>query len=1652
MKKLLLFIAMVMMSLAVMAQSGNVISYQAVVRDANNRLVTNESIAVTIQVLDAGDNVVYTEIDNVTSNANGLISLIVGDGNPTDFAAVNWSGAKFKTTVHVTSFGYEVESTTPVTAVPLAFYATNVDPEGATITAVYNKMQQDSLALANRIYNDSTALQQNIDTAAGNVRTALLDTASAIRGSIPVVNNATLTIQKNSTDVGTFTANQSTDKTINIEIPTTVAELTGADDYAKVAANNAFTGTNTVPRGFVVSGDNATDATNCNNIVVNACDMWAIFDSLNRRITTLEDDLEALKSATPPTVSVSLSEMQYTSLKATATASGNGANVTSYKFCISTSADMSGATCFTSTSNEYTFTGLEPYTTYFVKADATNMVGTTTSDVVSGRTAMHAPTGSFTLASIAPKGFNVVVSGLDFKEPGAGTVQICYKKNDGTCPTDFASYTICDDVLNLTASHTDTTRKFINVDEAGVEYCVIVKLTNEDSTTILEPLTINTGAAISLDINYTPTTLNLCGGSLDVTYTATTNPSNVDLNDFENFTWSEGAGVDNSTTVTYSTTGTKTITCTATHKTEGYTISGSSSVDVINTGSGPTFSYCIDDLSLNITNITSGATTLNWGDGSAETSNPSTSSTHDYATDGIYSLVATNGEGCSTTKQAAVGIATLHPCTVSSINANEQGSGTTIETLQDVDGNSYAVVQVGKQCWMKSNLRTTHYGDGTEIANGTGSGTENTRSHTTAYYYHPTASSNFGDDYDFSHYNFKTDGLYYNWKAVMHGAAGSTTVPSRVQGVCPDGWHVPSVREWDTLFAFVQTLPNATYWDLHSVGYVHTMTGSCEWTPSSSNNGSSGNYKFPAWNSSELSIVPAGEASTSFRYNTYVGPTSTQEAIFWTTNAANSFAGSPQALACEFYDGSTTRRIEDTYTTFGHSVRCVRDYGEGSPISDPGATSENVIDVDRTTATLKGTVINPDNISITSKGFEWKLSTATDFTTVTVSGDDFTYNLTGLTPGTSYTYRAFVEYTGGTIYGNNISFTTITLPTVTTDEATSVGETVATLNGTLANPDNLTVTSKGFEWKQSSLADYTQTLVDGDDFTLNLTGLLDGTEYTFRAFMIFENNIEYGVEKTFSTITSPTVATDEATAVEINTATLNGSITNPDNVALTSKGFEWKLSTAADYTTETVTGDGLTYNLTSLSEGTTYNYRAFIVYAGGTVYGNEVSFTTKVPTPTLTITPDPASGATVCSGGSTAVTYTASLTLSGTPVAVSSYSWSAPSGKQYTSNGNTCKVILTSGTYTVTCTATPVVGDPVTETVSVTVSSISGTTPTFYTCEDDGNLSVTIKSPSNVASYDWGDNTTSTDNDHLYSSDGVYIVSAINGSCTATKMISVGLATTRPCTVTSHHTDNAVYTSSSGGLETENSEGKVVSVQDQDGHSYAVVQIGSQCWMKSNLRTTKYSDGTNIPNGTRSGSTNLQSSTSPYFYKPISGNTNVSSFTISTYNEFTDGVYYNWIAAMNGASSSTENPSGVQGVCPKGWHLPSNAEWTQMKNSAIAEAKNNYSVTYVQNSQPIALFCGGFEWENNTGYYRPGSYTNPARNYSCFTAVPTGYADNYFRYKDGSGSRETDFWSSSQYSASNANVWRCYDGNSDLKNVNRNKNYGYSVRCVRDAN
>ncbi len=95
-------------------------------------------------------------------------------------------------------------------------------------------------------------------------------------------------------------------------------------------------------------------------------------------------------------------------------------------------------------------------------------------------------------------------------------------------------------------------------------------------------------------------------------------------------------------------------------------------------------------------------------------------------------------------------------------------------------------------------------------------------------------------------------------------------------------------------------------------------------------------------------------------------------------------------------------------------------------------------------------------------------------------------------------------------------------------------------------------------------------------------------------------------------VTNPTVATNAANPVAQTTATLHATITNPDNVTISAKGFEWKATAGGSYTqiAGTGTGNGFTANLTNLTPSTGYTYKAFITYNGTTVYGSEMTFTT----------------------------------------------------------------------------------------------------------------------------------------------------------------------------------------------------------------------------------------------------------------------------------------------------------------------------------------------------------------------------------------------------------------------------------------------------------
>src|SRR5574344_137160 len=204
---------------------------------------------------------------------------------------------------------------------------------------------------------------------------------------------------------------------------------------------------------------------------------------------------------------------------------------------------------------------------------------------------------------------------------------------------------------------------------------------------------------------------------------------------------------------------------------------------------------------------------------------------------------------------------------------------------------------------------------------------------------------------------------------------------------------------------------------------------------------------------------------------------------------------------------------------------------------------------------------------------------------------------------------------------------------------------------------------------------------------------------------------------------------------------------------------------------------------------------------------------------------------------------------------------------------------------------------------------------------------------------------------------------------------------------------SSAKSSSSEAMSNSSSSSIVYStIKDaRDNQTYRIVTIGSQTWMAENL---KY-----LPSvvGPETGS-----QTTPHYYVYGYDGTNVADAK-ATDNYATYGVLYNWTAAMNGEASSTTNPSGIQGVCPAGWHLPSDAEWTELTDylggASVAGGKLKET--------------GTTHWDSpNTG----------ATNETGFTALPGGYRTNlgFFNNIGYHG----NWWSATESGATNA--WTRY--------------------------
>ena len=713
----------------------------------------------------------------------------------------------------------------------------------------------------------------------------------------------------------------------------------------------------------------------------------------------------------------------------------------------------------------------------------------------------------------------------------------------------------------------------------------------------------------------------------------------------------------------------------------------------------------------------------------------------------------------------------------------------------------------------------------------------------------------------------------------------------------------------------------------------------------------------------------------------------------------------------------------------------------------PEVSTNVVSDISYTMATCGGNVTSEGMTPVTARGVCWSTSTnptINDSLTVDSSGlGGFTSLITGLQPNTHYYVRAYATNSDGTVYGTQRQFTTLVpTPTVTTATVSDITCTTVTCGGNVTNEGMTPVTVRGVCWSTSTNPTINDSFtVDSSglgSFTSLITGLQPSTHYYVRAYATNSTGTVYGTQRQFTTpVATPTVTTATVSNVTCTTATCGGNVSFEGISPVTARGVCWSTSsnpTISDSLTVDSSGLGsFTSLITGLQPSTHYYVRAYATNSTGTVYGTQRQFTTPVATPTVTT-------ATVSNVTCTTATCGGNVTFQGiAPVTARGVCWSTSPNPTISDSLTVDSCGLGSFTslitglqpnthYYVRAYATNSAGTvygtqrqftTLVATPAITTNEINRISFTSVTC--GGNVSFEGLSSVTARGVCWSTSPNPTLNDnHTVDSSGLgSFTSLITGLQPYTHYYVRAYATNNSGTAYGNEVD---FVSNMDSLPCPGT----ATITDYDGNTYNTVQIGDQCWMRENLRTTHYANGDSIPLGSN---TSTDSTTAYRFYP------NSSESYVPTY-----GYLYNWPAVMGGSASSNSNPSGVQGICPNGWHVPSHSEWTQLINYVSGQT----SYVCGNNSNNIAkALASTTYWINSNESCAVGN-TPADNNATGFTALPVD------RTHASSLGTHAFFWSSTDdgddaydlsFIYSLAHVTNIY---SDFKF------FGFSVRCLRN--
>ncbi len=677
---------------------------------------------------------------------------------------------------------------------------------------------------------------------------------------------------------------------------------------------------------------------------------------------------------------------------------------------------------------------------------------------------------------------------------------------------------------------------------------------------------------------------------------------------------------------------------------------------------------------------------------------------------------------------------------------------------------------------------------------------------------------------------------------------------------------------------------------------------------------------------------------------------------------------------------------------------------------------------------------------------------------------------------------------------NGLSSTTVANPTASPTATESYTVTVVDGNG-CADTDNVTVTVT-----DGPIADAgnDQTICVGGNVEIGGSPTASGGTSPYDYAWSPSNGLSS------TTVANPT-ASPASTETYIVTVTDDNSFTNTDTITVTVStptatiSYNNPVCEGSDLLFDGGPSGMASYNWSGPDGFSSANEDPTILSvttaAGGDYYLTVTDNygCTNVTSTSITINDSPTADAgteeTICIGES--VQIGGSPTASGGSGSGYSYAWSPASGLSSTSDANPDATPDTTTTYTVTVTDGN--GCTASDTVQITVNDPNAeATSNSPVCE--GDQIQLYGNPSGMASYEWtgaawqwfqepkigqdqtinnadsGDEgvyeLTVEDNNGCISTSSIYVyvitgdpdapaeashsvgpdsivwrwnaVSTASGYKynttddygsatdigTDTSYLQTGLTCGTPCSLyvwayddcggTSVSTELTAVTESCGPFECGD-----FLIDSRDGSAYETIQIGNQCWMVENLN--------------------------------YAGNVNGNSWCYDSdpSNCDTYGRLYDWTAAMEGASSSSANPSGVQGICPDGWHMPSDDEWQELEGEV--DATYDYGDNSEWNVEGYRGDDVGSAFASDASLWTDGDLENHASfGTSGFNALPAG------RINSSSGSTglsEYAFWWTTDEStlfAGNAFYRNLYYQDTRSGRGTYSDTNGLSVRCVKD--